>query len=201
MLAAEDGVSSHPSGLQPMRSILFALIAILCAIAFSAAAQDRAPKDMVLLTVSGTTGESNRGALDPKKDSLLALNKVEFNKAFAFDRPTLLSFEQGTVTVQPAERDKPTTFKGPLLREVLGHVEAAKMKITVVAVNGFSGWLMPEDVDRSDWILALEADGVPLGIGQQGPLWLINTRAEGWKPGEDGRGRWVWAVFYMRVGE
>ena len=126
---------------------------------------------------------------------------AEFNKAFAFDRPTLLSFEQGTVTVQPAERDKPTTFKGPLLREVLGHVEAAKMKITVVAVNGFSGWLMPEDVDRSDWILALEADGVPLGIGQQGPLWLINTRAEGWKPGEDGRGRWVWAVFYMRVGE
>ena len=60
------------------------------------------------------------------------------------------------------------------------------MKITVVAVNGFSGWLMPEDVDKSDWILALEADGVPLGIGQQGPLWLINTRAEGEKPGEDG---------------
>ena len=42
---------------------------------------------------------------------------------------------------------------------------------------------------------------MPLGIGQQGPLWLINTRAEGEKPGEDGRGRWVYAVFYMRVGE
>ena len=113
MLAAEDGVSSHPSGLQPMRSILFALIAILCAIAFSAAAQDRAPKDMVLLTVSGTIGESNRGALDPKKDSLLALNKVEFNKAFAFDRPTLLSFEQGTVTVQPAGARKAHDLQGP----------------------------------------------------------------------------------------
>ena len=75
------------------------------------------------------------------------------------------------------------------------------MKITFVAVDGFTGWLSPEDVDRSDWILALEADGVPLGIGQQGPLWLINTRAEGEKPGDDGRGRWVWAVFYMRVGE
>ena len=58
------------------------------------------------------------------------------------------------------------------------------MKITVVAVNGFSGWLMPEDVE--DWILAIEADGVPLGIGQQGPLWLMTTRAEGEKPG---RGR------------
>jgi hypothetical protein len=139
--------------------------------------------------------------LDARKDSLLALNKIEFNKAFAFDRPTLLALEQGTVTVQPREFDKPATFKGPLLREVLGHIEAAKLKITVVAINGFSGWLSPEDIDRSDWILALEADGVPLGIGQQGPLWLINARAEGEKPGEDGRGRWVYAVFYMRVGE
>ena len=185
----------------PMRSILIALIAALCALSVAAAAQDRSPKEMVLLTVSGTIGESNRGPLDSKKDSLLALNKIEFNKAFAFDRPTLLSLEQGTVTVQPREFDKPATFKGPLLREVLGHIEAAKLKVTVVAINGFSGWLSREDIDRSDWILALEADGVPLGIGQQGPLWLINTRAEGEKPGEDGRGRWIWAVFYMRVGE
>ena len=58
-------------------------------------------------TVSGTIGESNRGPLDPKKDSLLALNKIEFNKAFAFDRPTLVALEQGTVTVQPREFDKP----------------------------------------------------------------------------------------------
>ena len=192
---------SVPPGFQPMRSILLALIAALCALSVSAAEQDRAPKDMVLLTVSGTIGESNRGPLDPKRDSLLALNKIEFNKAFAFDRATLLSLEQGTVTVQPREFDKPATFKGPLLREVLGHIEAAKLKVTVVAINGFSGWLSPEDIDRSDWILALEADGVPLGIGQQGPLWLINTRAEGEKPGEDGRGRWVYAVFYMQVGE
>ena len=33
------------------------------------------------------------------------------------------------------------------------------------------------------------------------PLWLISTRGEGEKPGDDGRGRWVWAVFYMWVGE
>jgi len=185
----------------PMRSILIALIAALCALSVAAAEQDRSPKEMVLLTVSGTIGESNRGPLDPKKDSLLALNKVDFKKAFAFDRPTLLALEQGTVTVQPREFDKPATFKGPLLREVLGHIEAAKLKITAVAINGYSGWVSPEDVDRSDWILALEADGVPLGIGQQGPLWLINTRAEGEKPGEDGRGRWVYAVFYLRIGE
>ena len=183
-----------------MRSILIAFIAALCALPVLAAEHQQAPKDMVLLTVSGTIGESNRGALDPKKDSLLALQKASFAKAFAFDRAMLLGLEQGTVTAKTAELGAPATFKGPLLREVLGRIEAAKMKVTFVAVDGFTGWLSPEDVGRSDWILALEADGVPLGIGQQGPLWLINTRGEGEKPGNDGRGRWVWAVFYMQVG-
>ena len=105
------------------------------------------------------------------------------------------------LTAQPLEFDKPVVFKGPLLRDVLGRVQAAKMKITVLAIDGYSGWLMPEDVDSSDWILALEADGVPLGIGQQGPIWLINTRGEGQKPSPDHRGDWVWGMFYMRVGE
>ena len=113
----------------------------------------------------------------------------------------LLALEQGTVTAKTAELGGPATFKGPLLREVLGRIEAAKMKITFVAIDGYTGYPTPEDVDGSDWILALEADGVPLGIGQQGPLWLINTRGEGVKPGDDGRGRWVWGVFYMKVGE
>ncbi len=156
---------------------------------------------MVLLTVSGTIGESNRGALDTKKDGLLAVRKIDFPKAFAFDRPMLLGLEQGTVKAQPGEFSAPATFKGPLLGEVLGRIESAKMKITFTAIDGYTGYLMPEDVDSSDWILALEADGVPLGIGQLGPLWLINTRAEGEKPGDDGRRRWVWGVFYMKVGE
>src|SRR5512132_2498833 len=111
-----------------MRSILIALIAALCALPALAAEQQQAPKDMVLLTVSGTIGESNRGPLDPKKDSLLV--KADFKKAFAFDRAMLLGLEQGTVTATTAELGAPATFKGPLLREVLGRIEAAKMKIT-----------------------------------------------------------------------
>ena len=168
-----------------------------------ASASDEAPppKDMVLLTVSGLITKTNRGAFHPKRDSLLALQKIGFDKAFAFDRPTLLSLPQGEVKAQPPEFDKPATFKGPYLRELLQFLETAKVKISFVAVDGYTGYLEPEDIDHSDWILALEADGVPLGIGQQGPLWLVNTRAEGVKPGDDGRGRWVWGVFYMKVGE
>jgi len=189
-----------PLGLHPMRAFLVAVIAALCAWSSSAVAEEPAPKEMVLLTVSGLVGESNRGPLDANKDSLLAVQKIDFPKAFAFDRAMLLALPQGTVTATTKELGAPVTFKGPLLREVLGRIEAAKTKISVIAINGFSGWLLPEDVDGSDWILALEADGKPLGIGQQGPLWLINTRGPGQKPGADGRGRWVWGVFYMRVG-
>lgn len=98
------GVSHiNPPGSHPMRSILIALIAALCALPAIAAEQQQAPKDMVLLTVSGTIGESNRGALDPKKDSQLALQKADFKKAFAFDRAMLLGLEQGTVRATTAE--------------------------------------------------------------------------------------------------
>jgi hypothetical protein len=190
----------NPLGLHPMRALLVAVLAALCAWSASAAAEEPGPKEMVLLTVSGLVGESNRGPLDANKDSLLALQKIDFPKAFAFDRAMLAALPQGTVTATTKELGTSATFKGPRLREVLGRIEAAKTKISF-AVNGFTGWLRPEDVDGSDWIIALEVDGTPLGIGQQGPLWLINTRAAGQKPDADGRGRWVWGVFYMRVGE
>jgi len=42
---------------------------------------------------------------------------------------------------------------------------------------------------------------VPLGLGQQGPVWLINTRAPDFKPDETHHAHWVWAVFYIKVGE
>ena len=94
----------------------------------------------------------------------------------------LLALPQGSVTAQPSEFDKPATFKGPQLREVLGRVEAAKVKVTLLRSTAIPAGSTPEDIKSSDWILALEADGVPLGLGQQGPIWLINTREPGFKP-------------------
>ncbi|MGV1014911.1 MAG: hypothetical protein ACOYB4_08070, partial [Methyloceanibacter sp.] len=179
-----------------MRTLL-ALLILLGVTAAYAEEQMEAPKDMTVLTVGGMIGKTNRGPLDQKKDSLLARYKIDFERAFAFDRAMLLSLEQGTVRVQPPEFDAPATFSGPLLREVLGFLEAAKLKVTVVAVNGYEGWLNPDDIDNSDWIVALAVDGKPLGIGQQGPLWLLNTRPEGEGPSETPHGHWVWAVMYL----
>jgi len=182
------------------RALVFILIA-LASLPALAADDGPAPEGMVLVTVGGLVGKSNRGPLDPKRDSLLADLKVKFKHAFAFDRKMLLELPQGTVTAQPPEFDKPATFTGPKLREVLGFLEAAQVKTTFVAADGYTGYLLPEDIKRSDWILALSADGEPLGVGQQGPIWLINTRAEGEKPGADHRASHVWALVYMQIGE
>jgi hypothetical protein len=181
-----------------------ALLAVALVFGLSPAiAGDQAPPphDMVVLTVSGLVGKTNRGPLDPKRDSLLALQKVDFKNAFAFDRATLLSLPQGRVTVTTNEFAAPATFSGPLLREVLGYLEAAQARTSFVAMNGYTGWLDPDDVNSSDWILALSADGVTLGLGQQGPIWLLNTRAADFKPNDEHHGHWVYAVFYMRIGD
>jgi hypothetical protein len=159
------------------------------------------PSGMTVLTVSGLIGKTNRGPFDAKRDSLLALQKADFKSAFAFDRETLLSLPQGTVTAATNEFDKPATFSGPLLKEVLGYLEAAQVRTTFVALNGYTGWLDPDDIRSSDWILALEADGKPLGLGQQGPLWMLNSRKPDFKPNDEHHGHWVYAVFYIKVGE
>jgi hypothetical protein len=182
-----------------MKAMLVALLVVLAAAA-QAAEQVETPKEAVILTVGGEIAVTNRGPVDAKTDSLIAWHKLNFERAFAFDRPMLARLTQASLTLQPPELSAPATFKGPPLKEVLAAVGAASAKVTVVAVNGYEGWLAPEDIEKSDWILALEMNGQPLGIGQQGPLWLLNTRRQGEKASEDHRGHWVWAVFAIRVG-
>jgi len=184
-----------------MKRVFVGLVTALLVLPALAADDARTPKGMVLLTVGGLVGNPNRGPLDSKRDSLLMKLDVEFKHAFAFDRDMLLALPQGTVKAKPIEFETEATFKGPLLREVLGFIEAARVKTNFVAVDGYSGYLLPEDIDGSDYILALEADGKPLGVGQQGPLWLMNTRKEGETAGKDNRGSHVWALVYMHIGE
>lgn len=188
-----------------LRALVFIWIAL---VSFAAVAQDDgdhsgkpAPDGMVLLTVGGLVGKTNRGAFDENRDSALAKLKVDFKNAYAFDREMLLALPQGTVTAVTPELGSEAVFKGPFLQDVLVEIEAAKVKTRFVATDGYSGYLLPEDIDGSDYILALEADGKPLGLNGQGPLWLMNTRKEGETVGEDNRGSHVWALVYMHVGD
>ncbi|MET0347299.1 MAG: hypothetical protein ABW031_02135 [Methyloceanibacter sp.] len=182
------------------RAVLYLALALAVSPAL-AGSEPGTPRDMVLLTVSGLLGKTNRGPVDAKRDVLLAEQKAEFKSAFEFDRAMLLALPQATVSGQPNTFAKPASFSGPRLRELLESLEAAKLKVTFIALDGFAGWLAPEDIEASDWILALSADGVPLGIGQQGPIWLVKSGAQEVDGSDPKHGDWVWNVFYINIGE
>lgn len=184
-----------------MKRALLALALAFCILPAQAAGESQTPRDMVLLTVGGLVGKTNRGPLDEKRDVVLAKYKAAFKNAFAFDRSMLLALPQGTVTAQPTEFDKPASFTGPVLRELLGFLEAAKVKVTFMALDGFTGWLAPEDIAGADWILALSADGVPLGLGDQGPIWLLRSGGQKVNAEDSTHADWVWGVFYIHIGE
>ena len=184
-----------------MKHALLSLALVLGLSPAPAGGEDKMPRDMAVLTVGGMIGQTNRGPLDPKRDILLAEHKAAFKSAFAFDRAMLLALPQGTVAAQPENFDKPANFSGPVLRELLGYLEAAKAKVTFMALDGFAGWLAPEDIEGSDWILALSADGVPLGLGQEGPIWLLKSGTHEVDTTDPRHGDWVWNVFYIHIGE
>jgi hypothetical protein len=190
-----------------MRAFVYvcvALVSLAAASPFAALAQHDGvpePEGMVLLTIGGLVGKTNREAFDKNRDSALGELKASFSRAYAFDREMLLALPQGTVTAVTTELGDEAVFKGPYLQDVLVTVEAAKVKTRFVASDGYSGYLLPEDIDGSDYILALEANGKPLGLNGQGPIWLMNTRKEGETVGSDNRRSHVWSVVYMHLGD
>ena len=98
-----------------MRSLLVLLV-LLFAPTVEAAEQIEMPKEAVILTVGGDIAVTNRGPVDVKTDSLLAWHKLNFERAFAFDRPMLARLTQASLTLQPPELSAPATFKGPPLK-------------------------------------------------------------------------------------
>ena len=160
-----------------LRALVFCWIAL---VSFAALAEEGGaePEGMVLLTVGGFVGKTNRPPFDANRDSALAKLKVAFKSAYAFDREMLLALPQGTVRATTTELGSEAVFKGPFLQDVLVAIEAAKVKTRFVA-----------------------SDGKPLGLNGQGPLWLMNTRKEGETVGKDNRGSHVWGLVYMHIGE
>jgi hypothetical protein len=177
------------------------LFIVLCPLAAIAAEQMEAPKEMVVLTVGGAVGHTNRGPIDVKRDEFLAHLQISFTRAFAFDRPMLARLKQGTGPGVADESSGARSFSGPLLKEVLAAAGASThlTKVTFRGIDGFLVELSDQDIEDGDWILALAADGQPLGLGQQGPLWLRNSPPKDRAPTVVEMERWAWGVFYMQV--
>lgn len=164
--------------MNPRRQFLNAA-AIGAVAAPSLALAQHAPKASrgpVLLTVSGRIGAGNRGAFDPAFDQMMGKQKIQFDKAHAFDFAALTALP--AVTIKPTlEYDsKPHTLKGPLLADVM---KAAGVKLTdkttlfLRAVDGYAAQVTAAEASKYRFIVATHLDGQPMTLGGLGPLWAV----------------------------
>lgn len=68
--------------------------------------------------------------------------------------------------------------------------------ITAVALDGYAVEITADVRDAHDWIVAIAADGRPLGVGGRGPAWLLYDSGGG-AVSEEEEARWVWSMFLI----
>ena len=70
-----------------------------------------------LLTITGAITRSNRGALDPALDQMMARQKLAFDRAYALDFAALAALPARTIRPTLEYDGKPHTLRGPLLAD------------------------------------------------------------------------------------
>lgn len=177
---------------------LFAAVTVAALFGGSAIAEEKPlPKGSAVLTVAGKTANWNRGAMAPERDNLMKQRAISFERAMAFDWEMLASLPQQDIRVVTPAGDG--TYSGPLLADVLQATGATGGKVRLLGLDGSDTELKFDDVKAENWILALVANGKPVGIGDFGPLWLMRKPASGQAPSKEEMERWVWSVFYIEV--
>lgn len=114
-----------------------------------------APKGRVILTVSGQIEEANRG-----KDAV-------------FDMAMLEALPQQTFTTRTPWYDKPMTFTGPRLADVLAAVKAKGQTIKATAINDYTISIPAADAAAHGVIVARLLNGEPMPVREKGPLFVI----------------------------
>ena len=153
-----------------------------------------------VLTVSGDIGKTNRGPFDAFHDGFLKYHEKTFDKAFEFDRAALAALPQQSITANAEAWPAAVKLDGPKLADVLAAAGAEGKPVTVYALDGYGAAMTVDQIAAHDWVLALNADGKPLGIGGRGPLWLAYDTGSG-RATTDEEGAWVWSVFHIEAGE
>ncbi|MFG6666196.1 molybdopterin-dependent oxidoreductase [Halomonas sp. HNIBRBA4712] len=135
---------------------LFALAAALLLPSISAGAEIlEPPSDRVLLVVSGKLDRTNVG-----------------DEAH-FDRAMLEALDQHETLTHTPWHDGAVRFSGPLFQTVLDTVESQGRTVRVSALNDYSANIPVSDFRAHDVILAMRANGEPLRVRDQGPLFVI----------------------------
>jgi hypothetical protein len=114
-----------------------------------------APKGPVVLQVSGLIDAHNQG------------------KVAALDMHALQALPQKSFTTQTPWDQKPVTFSGPLLRDVLQLVKAKGQHIRAVALNDYRVKLPVSDAREHDVVVAVQMNGQAIPVRTKGPLFIV----------------------------
>jgi len=131
------------------RCLMTALLGLLSFSALPALALE-APKERPILTISGKIGVKNAGDVT------------------RFDMKMLAALPQQTFTTRTPWYDRPVTFTGPLLADVLATVKASGSTIGAVAINDYRVNIPVSDVQHKP-IVARLLDGNPATAWDSGP--------------------------------
>ena len=150
-----------------------------------------------VMTIIGKVATANRGAYNEFSDSFFKYHEKTFEKAFAFDRESLKALPQATAAANAEGWPAPVQASGPRLKDVLTAAGVADTTtITAFALDGYGVEFTPAERAAHDWILAIDADGKPLGLGGRGPAWLLYDTGSG-KASTDEEAKWIFSIFLM----
>ncbi len=153
----------------------------------------------VILTVTGSVANSNRGPLDPEYDKLLAFNNVEFDRAMAFDIDALQALHQVEVTTDFPKGGPQVTFSGPALADVLAAAGGSGDTIMIQAIDGYAVEVPADEMLGAGAVVALGRDGKLFGIGDFGPTQVIFPRSEREDLADMPDDWWIWQIYHISV--
>jgi len=114
-----------------------------------------APKERVVLTVSGAIDETNSAS------------------GAQFDLLMLDALPGRSAEMETPWTKGQTRFNGPLLRSLLEAVGAHGKTLRVTALNDYSAEVPVEDATQFDTMLAVAMNGQPMSIRDKGPIFMI----------------------------
>lgn len=124
------------------------------AVAAQAQALD-APKERVVLSISGKIGVKNAG------------------ERARFDMKMLEALPQHTFTTNTPWYERPVKFTGPLLADVLAAVKASGSVVKAVAINEYAISIPLTDTTQHKVIVARLLDDKPMTVRDKGPLFVV----------------------------
>lgn len=136
------------------RSFITTAVALAGLLATSAFALD-APTGRPILTISGAISKPNAG-----KEAKLDMKMIE-------------ALPQQTFTTRTPWFDKPVTFTGPLLADVMAAVGAKGSALAATAINDYTITIPMDDVNARKVIMARLIDGKPIPVREKGPLFVV----------------------------